>query len=152
MSSVFVLNLPSPTPMVAQTMEGYVQAPFVSIPRSKTHLVHSTGFPLGLFSDYSNHGTEFSVKVREKEHNWVEIFTPDDRLYMSMIGRDKKFLFDSQGSAILNVRNRALNFGGEYQVSQPTRSCVLWHQPQFSDQPRAGIRRRRRQAASIHSP
>lgn len=87
-------------------------------PRVETHLVRSTGYPLGLFSDYSNHGTEFSVKVREKEHNWVEIFTPDGRLYMSMIGRDKKFLFDSQGSAVLNVRNRALNFGGEYQVGR----------------------------------
>ncbi|KAF9651262.1 hypothetical protein BDM02DRAFT_3110991 [Thelephora ganbajun] len=74
------------------------------------------GYPLGLFSDYSNHGIEFSVKIREKEQNWLEIFTSDDQIYMTIVGRDRKFLFDNQGSPILNVRNKTLNFGGEYQI------------------------------------
>ena len=33
-----------------------------------------------------------------------------------MLGRDRKYLFDNQASAILNVHNKVLNFGGEYQV------------------------------------
>jgi len=37
---------------------------------------------------------------------------------MSLVGRDNKFLFNGQGTPILNVRNKALNFGGEYRVSQ----------------------------------
>jgi len=59
------------------------------------------------------------IKVREKEQNWLEILASDGQIYMSMIGRDNKFLFDAQGSPVLNVRNKALNFGGEYNVSQP---------------------------------
>jgi hypothetical protein len=58
----------------------------------------------------------------------VEVFTPDGQPYMSVIGRDRKYLFDSRGSAVLNVRNKALNFGGEYQVSIAnaiTRSTTL---------------------------
>lgn len=128
---VFVLNLPSSTIMATQTMKGSVRFLLTSVFWSEAHISRSLGYPLGIFSDYSNHGTEFSIKIREKEHNWLEILTSDGQLYMYMTGRDRKSLFDSQGSVVLNVRNRALNFGGEYQVGQ--RNYVFYH-PQFSDQ------------------
>jgi hypothetical protein len=84
-----------------------------------THLFRSPGSPLGVFSDYSSHGAEISIKIREGEQNRLEIFTSDERLYLTVVGRrDSKILFDNQGVAVLNVRNKALNFGGEYQVSQ----------------------------------
>ena len=137
MSPIFVLNLPSPTAMATRNMKGYAR-PLLASVLPKTYLVRSIGYPLGLFSDYSNHGTEFSVKIKEREQNWVEVFTPDGRPYMSIIGRDKKFLFDNHGGAVLNVRNRAFNFGGQYQVGQHDHT---FHQRQFSDHPCAGIRR-----------
>jgi len=86
--------------------------------KSRSHPLCSPGYPLGVFFDYSNHGTEVTIKIREKEQNWLEILASDGQIYMSLIGRDNKFLFDGQGSPILNVRNKALNFGGEYHVSQ----------------------------------
>lgn len=104
----------------------------------RTHLPCSLGYQLGLFSDYSNHGTEFSVKIREREQNWLEILTLDGQLYMSIIGRDRKILFDNRGSAVLNVRNKVLNFGGEYQVGQGGYSFPL---PPPPDRPHVGIRR-----------
>lgn len=101
-------------------MKGYTQ--FLLSEVSKTHLIRSLGHQLGLFSDYANHGTEFSIKIREKKKNWLEILTSDGQLYMSIVGRDRKFLYDNQGYAVLNVRNKALNFGGEYQVRAPKRA------------------------------
>ena len=45
--------------------------------------------------------------------------TADDQLYMTIVGRgDRKFLYDNQGAVVLNICNRALNFGGEYQVGR----------------------------------
>ena len=71
-----------------------------------------------------------TVKIREKERDWLEILASDGQIYMSIIGRDNKFLFDAQGSPILNVRNKALNFGGEYNVSQ---RGDVFRQSQISD-------------------
>lgn len=89
-----------------------------------TDLSRSPGVPLGVFSDYSNHVVEFPIKIREKEQNNLEILASDDQVYMTIIARDnRKILYDDQGSAILNIRNKALNFGGEYQVSR--RNCML---------------------------
>lgn len=81
----------------------------------------SPGFPLGLFSDYSNHGAEFFIHIREKRQNRMEI-TSNDQLYMTVVGRgDKKCLYDNQGALILNICNKTLNFGGEYQVGYALR-------------------------------
>lgn len=45
--------------------------------------------------------------------------TSGDRLYMTIVGRrDRKFLYDNQGAVLLNIHNKALNFGGEYQVGR----------------------------------
>ncbi|KAF9780328.1 hypothetical protein BJ322DRAFT_1112988 [Thelephora terrestris] len=100
MPPVYVLNLPSPVGATKKIMDGY-----------------APGSPLGVFSDYSSHGAEISIKIREGEQNRLEIFTSDERLYLTVVGRrDSKILFDNQGVAVLNVRNKALNFGGEYQV------------------------------------
>ena len=106
--------------------------------RSRAHLLCSPGYPLGVFSDYSNHGAEITIKIREKEQNWLEILASDGQIYMSMVGRDNKFLFDSQGGPILNVRNKALNFGGKYHVSR--RDDMFGH-PLISDQIWVGVRR-----------
>ena len=84
-----------------------------------TDQFHSPASPLGLFSDFCNHGAEFFVKIREKEENILEVLTPDEQLYMTIVRREnKRYLYDEQGVVVLNVRNRTLNFGGEYQVSQ----------------------------------
>lgn len=82
----------------------------------KLDLIRSPGYQLGLFSNYSSHETEVSIKIREKKQDWLEVLTSDGQLYMSIVGQDRKFLFDNQGSTVLNVRNRALNLGGKYQV------------------------------------
>jgi len=78
------------------------------------------------------------IKIREKEQNWLEILASDGQIYMSIIGRDNKFLFDAHGSPILNVCNKALNFGGEYNVS---RRDDIFRLPHISDQPCVGVRR-----------
>lgn len=77
----------------------------------------SPGYQLGLFSDYANHESEFPVRIRERGQSWLEVATSDGKPYMSVVGRDKKVLYDDRGCAVLNIRNKALNFGGEYQVS-----------------------------------
>jgi len=59
------------------TMKGYAPLLPTSVSGSEIHPLRSPGYPLGLFSDYSNHGTEFSVKIREREQNWLEILTSD---------------------------------------------------------------------------
>jgi hypothetical protein len=92
--------------------------------------LRSPGYPLGLFPDYSDHETELSITIREKEQNWLEVVTSDGQIYMSIIGRDRKVLFDNQGNPVLNVRNKTLNFGGEYQVSL---SGHMFHRPPASD-------------------
>ena len=116
MPPVYVLNLPSPVGTTRKTMEGYASLALIIVRVDSPF--RSPGSPLGVFSDYSCHGVELSIKIREGGQNRLEIFTSDDQLYMTVIGRrDSKLLFDNQGVAILNVRNKALNFGGEYQVS-----------------------------------
>ena len=101
--------------MTGQFMEGYV--PLLSMIVLANLLFPSLGSPLGLFSDYSTYGEEFSIKIRERERNRLDIFTSDDQLYMTVVGRrDKKLLFDDHGVVVLNIRNRVLNFGGEYKV------------------------------------
>ena len=48
--------------------------------------------------------------------------TSNDQLYMTVVGRgDKKCLYDNQGALILNICNKTLNFGGEYQVGYALR-------------------------------
>lgn len=117
-SPAFILNLPvSPASMTAVAMKGCVLLLLAGVSGSKSHLIFSPGYPLGLFSDYSNHEFEFPVKIREKGQNWLEVLTSDGALYMSIVGRDKKVMYDNQGSAVLNIRNKALNLGGEYHVS-----------------------------------
>ena len=96
----------------------------------------SPGHLLGVFSDYSNHGTEVTVTIREKEQDWLEVLDSDGQVHMSIVGRDNKFLLDDQGSPILNLRNKALNFGGEYRVSQRE---DMFLQPPISDQPCVGV-------------
>lgn len=121
MPPIYVLDLPTSSGMTRQTMKGCVPLPFM-IDLESTDGRCSPGFPLGLFSDYSTHGAEISIKIRETEQNKLEVFTSEGELYMTVIGRrDSKLLFDSQGVAVLNVRNKTLNFGGEYQVSQRNR-------------------------------
>jgi len=131
---VFVLNLPSSIRNRHNDLashEGVNTVPARTHLRPRTHLLCSPGYPLGVFSDYSNHGAEVTIKIREKEQNWLEVLASDGQVYMSLIGRDNKFLFDGQGSPILNVRNKALNFGGEYHVSQ----CHnVFRRPPISDQ------------------
>ena len=118
-------------------MKGYA-VPACTRLTPRTHILSRTGYPLGVFSDYSNQGTEITVKIREKEKNWLEILASDGQILMSIIGRDNKFLFDSQGSPILNVRNKAFNFGGEYHVSQ---QGDMFHRPPISNLPCVGVRR-----------
>lgn len=58
------------------------------------------------------------MKIREKEQNVLEVVS-GDQLYMTIVGRgDSKFLYDNQGAVVLNIRNKTLNFGGEYQVGR----------------------------------
>lgn len=99
------------------TMKGCVLLLLVSVSRFKAHLIFSPGYPLGLFADYSSHESEFPVRIREKGQTWLEVSTSDGKPYMSIVGRDDKVLFDNRGCAVLNIRNKALNFGGEFQVS-----------------------------------
>jgi hypothetical protein len=75
----------------------------------------------GLLSDYSDHGTEFSIKVKEKEQGGMEIFTSDNQLYTTIAMReDSELLYDDQGIAVPNFRNKAANLSGQYQVGRRT--------------------------------
>jgi hypothetical protein len=124
MPPVYILNLPSSPAMTTKTVKGYAPLPSASISESTTHLLCSPGYQLGLFSDYSSHDTDILIKIKEKERGRLDILASDDQLYMSISCQDKdtKVMYDNQGDVVLNIRNRSLSFGGEYQVCRRDRT------------------------------
>lgn len=124
MPPVYILNLPSSPAMTTKTVKGYASLPSACVSVSVTHLLCSPGYQLGLFSDYSSHDTEILIKIKEKEGGRLEIFTSDDQLCLKISCQDKdsKVMYDNQGDVVLNIRNRSLSFGGEYQVCRRDRT------------------------------
>ena len=78
-----------------------------------------------MFSYFTQHQTEFTVKLREKKSSLANddfaVKTPDGQLFININGpafslHAKKILYDAQGTPIMNIRNKVFSLRREFKV------------------------------------
>lgn len=92
---------------------------------SQGPLVGFNGMPVGCFQQWTNHRTEFTVKLRERivslSGNDFEITTPDGQMLFKIHGkvfslRHKKTMSDNQGNPILSISDKILTILRQFDI------------------------------------
>ncbi|KZT25362.1 DUF567-domain-containing protein [Neolentinus lepideus HHB14362 ss-1] len=83
------------------------------------------GAPLGVIQAFTQHQSEFTLKLREKKLSFTgddyQITTPDGRPFFIMRGkvlslRSRKLLCDAQGQPILNIQDKILTLFKQFRM------------------------------------